>query len=365
MSTSLVDWRLARRIAGTVSGASDADARPVPAALAPEALAATCSEAEGLIRSYSLLDPDRALPPSEAVGRGEWSAAVLGTLRGLADELQREHGIEINLPGPLGGIARSVVGGATGAEVGVAAGYAARRVLGQYDLAIIGPDRPARLLFVTPNIAGSAGELGVELEPFAKWVALHETTHAIQFAAAPWLRDHIGGLIRTLLASATEGVGISDLIRRLVSSPRQTIATLLKGDLAKALTGPDQAPTLDRIQATMTLIEGHAEHVMDAAAAGFVPGVGDLRRRLEDRRSGRGPFEMIAGRLLGMDLKLRQYRVGKAFCDEVVRRGGLETLNLVWDGPTALPDIAEMERPEAWLERIATSDPAARAATIS
>ncbi|HEY5907992.1 MAG TPA: zinc-dependent metalloprotease, partial [Vicinamibacteria bacterium] len=335
------------------------------AALEPAALAAICAEAESLIRTYSLLDPDPGLPVPEAVGRAEWTTAALGTLSGVTDELQREHEIEITLPGPLGGIARSVVGAATGAEVGVAAGYAGRRVLGQYDLSIVGPDRPPRLLFVAPNITGSSQQLGVELDPFLRWVALHETTHAIQFASAPWLRDHIGDLIRTLLASATAGLGISDLMRRLVSSPRDTISTLLKGDLARAIAGPEQAPTLDRIQAVMTVIEGHAEHVMDAAASDFVPGVEDLRRRLEERRSGRGPFEMIAGRLLGMDLKLRQYKLGKAFCDEVVRKTGLEVLNRVWDGPDALPQMAELERPDAWLERIATSSTAASAATNS
>ena len=333
MTESLVDWGLAARVARRVGDASDADANPRRPVLEPEALAATCAEAERLIRTYSLLDPAAPLPRPESVGRGEWSEGALRTLRGVADELQREHGIEISLPGPLGGIARSVVGAATGAEVGVAAGYAARRVLGQYDLTIVGPERPARLLFVAPNITGTASHLDVDLDAFVRWVALHETTHAIQFARAPWLREHIGGLVRKLLASTSDGLGLSDLIRRLVSSPRDTVSTLLRGDIAKAIAGPEQAPTLDRIQATMTVIEGHAEHVMDAAAADFVPGVGELRRRMEARRSARGPFEIIAGRLLGMDLKLRQYRLGKVFCDEVAAEGGLEALNRVWEGP--------------------------------
>lgn len=363
MSSSLVDWSIARRIAHRVGNAGDADARPQPAGLDADPLSATCDEAEALIRSYSLLDPAPDLPRPESVGRGAWSEAALETLRGVADELQREHGIEISLPGPLGGIARRAVSSATGAEVGVAAGYASRRVLGQYDLSIIGPERPARLFFVAPNISGSAAELRVEFDPFLRWVALHETTHAIQFATAPWLRDHIGGLVRDLLGSATDGLGISDLLRRLVSNPRETVSTLLHGDIAKALAGPEQVPTLDRIQATMTVIEGHAEHVMDAAAAEFVPGVAELRKRLDARRSARGPFEMIAGRLLGMDLKLRQYQLGKAFCDRVAAEGGLEALNRVWDGPEALPSSAELEDADAWLARIATSAPASSAAT--
>lgn len=363
MSKSLVDWGLAEGVARRVGGAGDADVRARPAGLAPEALGAVCAEAEGLIRSYSLLDPEARLPPPEAVGRAEWSRGALATLRGLADELQREHGVEVNLPGPLGGIARKVVGAATGTEVGVAAGYAARRVLGQYDVTIAGPPRPARLLFVAPNLTAGAEQLEVDFDSFLRWVALHETTHAIQFAEAPWLRDHLGGLIRSLITGATQGLGLQDLLRRLVSNPRGTLSTLLRGDLAKAIAGPEQAPTLDRIQATMTVIEGHAEHVMDAAAADFVPDVETLRDRMSARRASRGPLETIAARLLGLDLKLRQYELGKAFCDAVVAEGGIAALNRVWSGPDAIPSPDELSRPDAWLERIATSELAPGAAT--
>ncbi|MGI9019687.1 MAG: zinc-dependent metalloprotease [Solirubrobacterales bacterium] len=363
MSGSLVDWRLAAGVARRVGGAGDADVRARPFGLEPEALGATCAEAERLIRAYSLLDPESRLPVPEAVGRAEWSRGALSTLRGLADELQREHAVEINLPGPLGGIARSVVGAATGTEVGIAAGYAARRVLGQYDVTIAGPERPARLLFVAPNLTASAAQLEVDFDAFLRWVALHETTHAIQFAEAPWLRGHLGGLIRSLIAGATQGLGLSDLLRRLASNPRGTLSTLLRGDLAQAIAGPEQAPTLDRIQAAMTVIEGHAEHVMDAAAADFVPDVEVLRDRLSTRRASRGPLETIAARLLGLDLKLRQYELGKSFCDAVVADSGIATLNRVWSGPDAIPSTDELACPEAWLERIATSESVPWAAT--
>ena len=355
MSASLIDWPLAERVSLRVAGAGDADARQTPSPLSPGSLTATCREAQGLIRGYSGLDPQAGLPAPEAVGRAEWSRSALGTVKGLTDDLQRENDIEISLPGPLGSVARSVIGAATGTEVGLAAGYAARRVLGQYDLPIVGPDRAPRLLFVAPNLAGAAADLGVETEPFVRWVALHETTHAIQFAVAPWLRDELGGLVRRLLSGAAANVRISDLLRRAVSDPRGAVSGLLRGDIARAIAGPEQLPTLDRIQATMTVIEGHAEHVMDAAAAEFVPDVEGLRRRLESRRSSRGPLETIVGRLLGLDLKLRQYRLGKSFCDEVAAQGGAEALNRVWDGPGSLPTLAELDSPAAWLERIATN----------
>jgi coenzyme F420 biosynthesis associated uncharacterized protein len=358
MSDSLVDWRLARRVAAGVAGSPDGAERRA-AALRPEALAASCARAEELVRGYARLDPVTAIPGPEAIGRREWSEAVLGTLRELALEIERESDLGVSLPGPFGRVARSLLGAATGTEVGLATGYAARRVLGQYDVALVGAERPARLLFVTPNIAGFAAEIDTALDPFVRWVALHETTHALQFAAAPWLREHLGGLVRRLLSGVMEGAGLSDLLRRIISSPKDAISSFLRGNLAAAIAGAEQAPLLDRIQATMTVIEGHAEHVMDAAAADFVPGVGELRRRIERRRSGRGPVETIVGRVLGLDLKLRQYRLGKGFCDAVAERGGVDALNRIWSGPDALPDLAELEAPALWLERIGAGSGAA------
>ena len=355
MSESLVDWRLAARVAAGVAREPEDPPGGVPLPLRPDALGATCAEAEELVRTYGELHPRPGIPAPEALGRSGWSEAILATLRDLAIEVERENEITISLPGPLGAVARSLVGVATGTEVGLAAGYAARRVLGQYDLALIGAERPPRLLFVAPNLVATSSELNTELEPFVRWVALHETTHALQFASAPWLRDHLGGLVRTLLGSAAAGVGpgLGASVRKLVTAPREAVSGFLRGDLASALAGPQQAPVLERIQATMTLVEGHAEHVMDAAGPRFVPGVAELRRGLEARREARGPVETIIGRLLGLDLKLRQYRVGKEFCDGVVDRGGIEALNRVWARPDALPDGAELKDPVAWLDRTA------------
>ena len=349
MSGSLIDWGVARRVAVGVAGDPR---RPLPAVLGAAGLSSSCAEAELLVRGYARLDPAGELPAPEPVDRAEWAGAVLGTLRDLAVTLEGESRLEISLPGPLGGLARSLVGVATGTEVGLAAGYAARRVLGQYDLSLVGPPRPARLLFVAPNLASAARELGVPLEPFVRWVALHETTHAVQFGAAPWLREHLGELIRTLLRGVVENAGLGQFARRVVRDPKGAISSLLRGEIAAGIAGPEQGPTLDRIQAAMTLVEGHAEHVMDGAAAEFVPGVADLRERIERRRRSRGPLETILARLLGLDLKLRQYELGKRFCDSVADRAGIDGLNRAFAGAEELPTLAELERPEAWLARM-------------
>jgi coenzyme F420 biosynthesis associated uncharacterized protein len=352
MSGSLVDWHLAERVAVAVAGGGDGSGGAPPAALAAARLEQTCAEAVELVNAYGRLEPEAPIPRGEPVDRAAWSRGALGTLRGFAHELEGHGSLDISLPGPLGRIARSLLGAGTATEIGLAAGYAARRVLGQYDVALVEPERPPRLLFVTPNLRHAARELDVELGRFVRWVALHETTHAVQFSAAPWLRDHLGRLIRGLLEGAAERVNVGELARRLARDPRGALSGFLRGDMAKALLGPDQAPALDRIQAAMAVIEGHAEHVMDGAALVFVDDVEGLRRGLEARRARRGPLEVVLGRLLGMDLKLRQYELGKGFCDAVATEAGIGGLNRVWAGPESLPTLEELENPSGWLDRV-------------
>lgn len=351
MSSPLVDWRLAERIAVTVAGREDAEGQPTPSILRSESFEAVCATALGLVGSYARLEPLGSIPEPELVGRAEWSRGVLATLGELTGELERTGSFELSLPGPLGRIARSLVGIGTGTEVGLAAGYAARRVLGQYDIALVGAERPSRLLFVVPNLTATASELEIDVDDFVRWVAMHETTHALQFAAAPWLRDHLGELIRGMLSRAGAQISLGELAGRIARDPRGAVSSFLRGDIAKALVGDAQVPALDRIQATMTVIEGHAEHVMDGAGGEFVPSVEALRANLERRRSRRGPVETMIARILGLDLKLRQYRQGKAFCDEVVAEAGIDGLNRIWTGPDALPSAAELEQPRAWVER--------------
>ncbi len=102
----------------------------------------------------------------------------------------------------------------------------------------------------------------------------------------------------------------------------------------------------------MSVIEGHAEHVMDAAAGRVDPGYARLRERLEARRASRGGLGDVILRILGLELKLRQYTLGKAFCDTVVADAGIEGLNQVWRAPEALPAPAELEQPQRWLRRV-------------
>jgi len=355
-----VDWSLAQRVAVGVAGGGGE-----PGYFSPAAVESACADAGALVLDYTRLTPGRPLPRPEVIDRAEWARVGLGTLRELSHAFEARVASGMKGPGPLGAIARSLAGAAAGAEAGVAVGYGARKVLGQYDVALVDPDREPRLLFVAPNLASTHAQLGETRDLFLRWIAIHETTHAVQFTSVPWLRPHLADLLEQLIQGASDQIdraSLQGLAKRLFrTDPRRTIRSLLQGDLARMLAGPDQARVLDRLQAAMSVIEGHAEHVMDAAAATADPGYARLRERLDARRARRGGLGEVISRLLGMEMKLRQYKLGKAFCDSVAREAGIEGLNRVWSGPEALPSTDELERPAVWLERMRAGNAAAAA----
>jgi coenzyme F420 biosynthesis associated uncharacterized protein len=358
MSASrFVDWGLAERLALAIGGNDGA-----PGAFDQRAVDSACADAVALALDYSLLRPAGELPRPELIDRPEWARLGLRTLRELSEQLERRVAEGLSLPGPLGGLARSLAGAAAGAEAGIAVGYGARKVLGQYDVPLVPKQRQPRLVFVGPNLAAAHLELGEDPALFLRWIALHETTHSIQFASVAWLRPHLAGLLDQLIADASTRLdpgSLGEVARRLFrSDPRAAVRKILRGDLARLLAGPHQVRTLDRLQATMCVVEGHAEHVMDAAARQVDPGYARLRGRLEARRASRGGLGEVILRMLGLELKLRQYRLGKAFCDTVVGEAGIEGLNRVWRAPDALPTLSELEHPKGWLGRVGTQSAA-------
>ncbi|MGH2962986.1 MAG: zinc-dependent metalloprotease, partial [Solirubrobacterales bacterium] len=203
---ALVDWGLAERVALTIARPVEHE-RPVgPADVGPLAARAVAEVLE-----YTALEPATVLPTPEAVDRPEWVRANLLTFRGMTAEVDRRLSDSLRMPEPLQGLVRALAGTVGGAQVGLALGYVARKVLGQYEVALLGPPRPPRLLFVGSNLVEAHGRLGGDRDVFLHWIALHETTHAIQFAAVPWLRDHLGGLVDELLDRATVGAELSEL----------------------------------------------------------------------------------------------------------------------------------------------------------
>ena len=189
-------------------------------------------------------------------------------------------------------------------------------------------------------------------------MALHETTHALQFGGVPWLRPHLAGLVRELLGSVS--VDASRLRLPQGGDVRSLVESVREGGLSALVVGPERRETMNRLQAFMAVLEGYAEHVMDAVGADVLSDLPRLRAALEHRRHDRSGVMRLLERLLGFDFKLRQYKQGKAFCDAVVAAGGIAALNRVWEAPELLPTLAEVEAPEQWLAR--TGGPAAAAA---
>ncbi len=350
--SQVIDWGLAERVARTLAG-NGTGKRSVR----QSDLRRAARGSVGVVRDYTGLETRGRLPAAEVVDRREWIGANISSLRAMSGAMEQNLASSLDLPGPLGSGLRAAAGAAAGVELGLVSAFLAQRVLGQYDVALIGPARPARLLFVAPNLAEAQRRLGAERAPFLRWVALHEATHVVQFGAVPWLRDHIGGHAEEILSGAFASVSSSELARaarRLLSpDPRRLLAALRNGKWRSPFIGRRRVRLLHNLQAAMTIVEGYSEHVMDAVIADLDGSFAELRGRMERGREQRGLIEALLGRLLGLDLKLRQYKLGKEFCDEVARRRGIETLNKVWSEPAALPRPSELERPGRWLARVA------------
>ena len=349
MPERLVDWALAQRLASALAGSGpewDGSA---------EELRRESDRAGQLVRRYTGLRPKGRLPEAELVDRAEWARVNLESFQHLSARVE-EH-LENRVSGSNGsrasGIQRTIVRTATGAEVGLAVGYLSQRVIGQYDVSLIGPARAPRLLFVGPNLSAARARLDVNRDLFLRWIALHETTHAVHFASVPWLREHIGAIAEELFEKAAVEVKPTEILGKLVRlNPRELLSSVKSGELATLLLPEDQRRLIDRLTATMTLVEGYAEHVMDAVGDQLDPGYTDLRRALDRDRERRGLLDSIVSKVLGLEMKLAQYRRGKAFADEVVRDHGIRTLNRAWSGPEALPRPEELDTPAEWVERV-------------
>jgi len=350
--TDLVDWDLARRVAGLGLGGGQASMHGSPD------LAAVGERATTAVLAYTGLEPVERLPAPEWISRSDWAGANLGSARELTAIATTRLGAAGERQ-PLAAVARRVLA----VEVGAMLGFASRHVLGQYEYPLLGGERPPRLVFVGENIDNAAVQLGADPARVLDWIALHESTHAIQFAAAPWLRGHLGGLVRTLVAEAPIRLPareILDRARRIpTADPRRLLAEVRSSDPVSLLAPAESVATINRIQAVMASIEGYADHVMDAAGDHIGPAVAELRARLDARRRNRSlPVRLISW-LFGFELKLRQYEQGKRFCDAVVATVGIEGLNAAWRGPDSLPDLDELAEPRAWIARVV---PAATAA---
>jgi coenzyme F420 biosynthesis associated uncharacterized protein len=346
----LVDWDLAVTTAKRLM-------RPGPdigrddARRAVEELRACAVTAQTHVRDYTGLHAETATAPVLVVDRGGWVEANVDgfrtVLRPLIDKLRAKRG----QPGPMTTAIGSRV---TGLEVGGLLAYLSNKVLGQFDPFYTGAEgHGGRLLLVAPNVVHVERELEVDPHDFRLWVCIHEETHRVQFTAVPWLRDHLLGEISSLIGSTELDPGkLAQMLRDGVDK----VGKLLRGDsevsLLDVMQTPEQREVVERITAVMSLLEGHADVVMDGVGPQVIPSVAVIRRKFSKRRAGAGPLDQLLRRLLGFDAKLRQYRDGAIFVRGAVEKVGMDGFNAVWDNAGNLPGRAEIADPSLWVARV-------------
>ena len=236
----------------------------------------------------------------------------------------------------------------TGVQVGSLLAWLSSKVLGQYE-AFQPEGQEGRLLLVAPNIVEVERKLGVDPHDFRLWVALHEVTHRTQFTAVPWLHGHVREEVQNLLKASK-----LDDPEALIARLKQVVSNPHRGSLVEMIATAEQREVMDRVTGFMSLLEGHAEHVMDGVGPAVVPSVQHIRDRFEQRRRDKGgPLERLLRRLLGMDLKALQYSQGRAFVGTVVDELGMAGFNRIWTSPETLPSKAEITDPAAWIKRTA------------
>jgi len=349
----MVDWGLARQIAALAVGRGTEEAAPFDAV-------ALSAEMEGPVASYTRLALASPTPSAEVVSRAEWAGVNLDTLSHILDPVAARLDDRLSFAGPLAGALRAGASATLAAEAGLVMGYLSTRVLGQYDVSLLGAETEPRLLFVGSNLGGAVHDLEVDADSFGRWICAHELTHVFQFQGVPWLRQHMSGLLRRYVETLEVRIesGSAGGLPSL-PDPARLVEAFREGGLAALVQSPEQRALMDEIQAAMSVVEGYSEHVMDAIAADVIPDHELLREAMDRRRRSRSAPQRIIERLLGFDVKLRQYELGKKFADAVVAAAGIEGLNRVWASPEALPSTDELQHPAQWLKR---TEPTASAA---
>ncbi|WP_068321219.1 zinc-dependent metalloprotease [Janibacter terrae] len=247
------------------------------------------------------------------------------------------------------GPAQAVGSKLTGAETGGMLAFLSTKVLGQYDIA---PGGTPALLLVAPNIVTTERELAVKPRDFRLWVCLHEETHRVQFTAVPWLREH---LITSAQGLATELMPDSEALRSRFEQVTSQLPKVFSGEgqgLAELVITPEQRERLAEVTAVMSLLEGHADVVMDDVGPAHVPSVAEIRARFSQRRKGAGAVDRLLRRLLGLEAKMRQYRDGATFVRTVQEVVGVDGFNAVWTSPETLPTAREITDPTTWVRRV-------------
>lgn len=334
-----VDWGFAATVGTKL-------VRPAPPATdytlrqAIEELSESSRKAELPVRDVTGLNEGAAVAEARVIDRGQWVRAATESMRVMTGGEDKSSGL--------------VSGRLTGAQTGAVLAFISSGILGQYDpFAANGGE----LLLIYPNVIAVERQLRVSPADFRLWVCLHEVTHRVQFKANPWLAEHMSRSLAVLTDDAEQEVGqvvgrLGEFVRARRNGSVDPNSEGVIGIL-RALQSEPQRKALDQLLVLGTLLEGHADHVMDAVGPAVVPSVATIRRRFNERRQRRQPpLQRIVRALLGFDAKMSQYTRGKAFVDHVVSEVGMERFNAVWTSPETLPLPTEVDEPRRWIDRV-------------
>jgi coenzyme F420 biosynthesis associated uncharacterized protein len=344
-----IDWDLAVATAGRLAPKGP-DLTPEDTRSAVRMLRDLAAEAVDPVRAVTGLSaPASSL--AVVVDRPGWIASnvdgmkvVLSLWEGLAERADAAPAV-----------VRGIGSRGTALQLGAVLAWLSGKVLGQYE-ALTAPGVPGRLLLVAPTIVSVERQLEVPSRDFRFWVCLHEETHRVQFGAVPWLNDYLANRVTALLEASD--IGGREALQRIVAFCYALVRSLRSDtevSVIEAIQTPEQKVIFDEMTALMSLLEGHADVVMDDVGPAVIPSVGLIRERFTQRRQQPGALDSIARKALGMDAKMRQYSDGAAFVRHVVDHVGMNGFNRVWESPAHLPTRVELHDPDAWLARIDSS----------
>ena len=313
-----------------------------------------------LITEYTQTTLPESARETYAFDRVDWIHANLAGFQRMfapIEDLDAGPGKNRNVVSKfVGGVNQSVLS----AEIGLLLGYMAKRVLGQYDLALLGrePVTAGKLYYVEPNIRGIERKLDLPKDDFRMWLALHETTHAFEFEAYPWVRDHFNGLLERYMEFMREDAeylkqgmdGVKVLLKRMREGKNGNGDDA--GSWIESFMNGEQRALFTEMQALMCVIEGYSNHVMNAVGRDLLPTYDLISKRFVERQKQRSTGEQMFARLTGLNVKMEQYRQGEAFVNAIVERHGREAISRLWSGPESMPTMPEIRDSKKWTERV-------------
>ena len=353
--TGIIDWTSVRQIAiATLEMSGD---KPAPASqkLVDQYQVMLRAANREVVKETGL--KEQGLPERvDVFSQPDWVDANIVTFRFLFDPISDKYAAVMSEAGRDGQGMNRFASGMLTVQVGVIIGYLARNVLGQFDLSLPEPHAGGKLYIVEPNVKRIEQQMGMDPTEFRQWIVLHEATHSFEFSASPWLRGYLVDSMREYLASIDwRGMSSPDFFKKMRQQQKQQPDeddALKAGGLISIVSTPEQRRILAKIQATMSVLEGFSNHVMDMTGSRLLETYPEMKERFDRRRDNKSAAEKLFQRLIGLNLKMDQYRIGQQFVDFVVAHEDIQFMNKVWQSQTTMPTMEELRQPELWIARI-------------